>query len=172
MRLHHHRAGSGPPLLLIHGIALRWELWKPVLDRLEAEREVIAIDLPGFGDSPPPAPGTPPGPDSLSSMVEQFLDELGLDRPHVAGNSLGGWVGLELARRGRVASVTGLSPAGFHNAREAVFERAWMLATVRVTRLISPRVEQIVRYPLARKVLTAQYFAKPERIPPADMAHI
>src|SRR6516162_11880095 len=113
MNLNYHRAGSGPPLVLIHGIGSRWQVWDPVLPLLEAHREVIALDLPGFGDSPMPAPGTPPGVASLTRLVSEFLDGLGLDRPHVAGNSLGGWVSLELAKQGRVRTATGLSPAGF-----------------------------------------------------------
>ncbi len=82
-----------------------------MLDRLDPGRDVVALDLPGFGASPPPAPGTPPGIESLTRLVAEFLDELGLERPHVAGNSLGGWLALELAKRDRVASATALSPA-------------------------------------------------------------
>ena len=64
MDLNYHRAGSGPPLVLIHGIGSRWQVWDPVLTRLQAERDVIALDLPGFGASPMPPPGTSPGPAS------------------------------------------------------------------------------------------------------------
>ena len=59
MRLNYHRAGHGEPLVLIHGIGSQWQVWAPVLDRLEAERDVVALDLPGFADSPSPPPGTP-----------------------------------------------------------------------------------------------------------------
>ncbi len=52
MTLAHHRGGSGEPLLLIHGIGSFWPVWEPVLPALEAVRDVIAVDLPGFGDSP------------------------------------------------------------------------------------------------------------------------
>ena len=90
MRLNHHRAGSGEPLVLIHGIGSRWQMWEPVLDRLTPDREVIALDLPGFGASPMPPPGTPAGPESLTSLVHDFLVEIGLDRPHVAGQLAGG----------------------------------------------------------------------------------
>ena len=51
MPLAHDRRGSGPPLVLIHGIGSQWQMWQPVLDRLAREREVVALDLPGFGDS-------------------------------------------------------------------------------------------------------------------------
>src|SRR5947209_4917042 len=98
MQVNYHRTGSGEPLLLIHGIAMRWQYWEPVLPRLATERDVIAIDLPGFGDSPMPAPGTPPGPESLTRLVAGFLHSIGVERPHAAGNSLGGWIALELAK--------------------------------------------------------------------------
>ncbi|MDQ6606442.1 MAG: alpha/beta fold hydrolase, partial [Actinomycetota bacterium] len=97
MSLSHRRIGSGPPLVLIHGIGSRWQVWDPVFEPLARAREVIAIDLPGFGASPPPPPGTRAGAGSLTRLVAQFLDELGLQAPHVAGNSLGGQIALELA---------------------------------------------------------------------------
>jgi pimeloyl-ACP methyl ester carboxylesterase len=90
MLLNHHRAGSGDPLVLMHGIGSHWQVWEPVLPMLTARHDVIAVDLPGFGDSPMPPPGTPPGIDSLCDLVLGFLADLGIERPHVAGNSLGG----------------------------------------------------------------------------------
>ena len=57
----YHRSGTGPPLVLIHGIGSHWQMWQPVLSRLEPERDVIAFDLPGFGASPMPPPGRRPG---------------------------------------------------------------------------------------------------------------
>src|SRR5947208_15643419 len=117
MQLSHHRMGSGDPLVLIHGIGSRWQVWEPVIPRLSQEREVIALDLPGFGASPMPPAGTPAGIESLTRLVAEFLESIGLDKPDVAGNSLGGWISLELAKLGLVRSATGLSPAGFFNDR-------------------------------------------------------
>src|SRR5437016_8324199 len=134
MELNYHRVGAGEPLVLIHGIGSRWQVWEPVLDRLAAERDVIAIDLPGFGASPMPPPGTPAGIESLTSLVSDFLDSLDIDRPHVAGNSLGGWISVELAKLDRVRSATGLSPAGFFNDREANFAVWSLWAMVRGAR--------------------------------------
>ena len=143
MDLNHHRVGSGPPLVLIHGIGSRWQVWEPVLRRLASERDVIALDLPGFGASPMPAPGTPPGIASLTRLVGEFLDGLGVQQPHVAGNSLGGLISLELAKQGRVRSATGLSPAGFYNDREAAYARRSLKITVRTSRLLAPRVDRL-----------------------------
>jgi pimeloyl-ACP methyl ester carboxylesterase len=170
MMLNHHRAGNGEPLVLIHGIGSRWQVWNPVLERLQAEREVIAIDLPGFGASPPPPPGTPPGIDSLTRLVVEFLDQLGLERPHVAGNSLGGWLSLELAKRGRARSATGLSPAGFHNDREAIYQRTSFRVTIRLARALAPHAETLSRSALLRILLLSQLVYRPTRLSPRDAA--
>ncbi|MFS8522878.1 MAG: alpha/beta fold hydrolase [Micromonosporaceae bacterium] len=116
--LHVERRGSGPRLLLVHGIGHRWQAWEPVMDLLAAHHDVIAVDLPGFGRSPLPAGGRLDVA-ALVAAVRGLADELGLVRPHVAGNSLGGAIALELAMSGAVASATALSPAGFYTAQEA-----------------------------------------------------
>jgi pimeloyl-ACP methyl ester carboxylesterase len=170
MELNYHREGTGEPLVLIHGIGSRWEVWKPELESLARQRDVVAIDLPGFGASPHPPQGMPPGIQSMARLVSEFLDQLGLERPHVAGNSLGGWVSLELAKLGRARSATGLSPAGFHNDREAVYQRALLRSAFAVSPLIAPRADALMRPPLGRIVSMKAFFERPERIPPADAA--
>jgi pimeloyl-ACP methyl ester carboxylesterase len=145
-------------------------MWQPVLSRLEPEREVIAFDLPGFGASPMPPPGTPPGIESLTDLTTRFLDQLELERPHVAGNSLGGWIALELAKRDRVASATGLSPGGFHNSREAVYQRASLAMTVTLSRLLAQHVDRLSRSPAVRRLTWSQLVARPELVPPPDAA--
>ncbi len=90
MLLNHHREGTGEPLVLIHGIGHFWQGWRPVIERLSAEREVIAIDLPGFGHSPLPPAGTPAGITSLTDLVAGFCADIGLERPHVAGTRSAG----------------------------------------------------------------------------------
>ena len=138
MRLNHHRGGSGEHLVLIHGIGSQWQVWEPVLSRVEAERDVIALDLPGFGASPPPPPDTPAGVPSLTSLVAEFLQgKLGLERPHVAGNSLGGWIALELAKRGTVSSATALSPAGFQSRGEGRYGHASLWIANRSARVLA-----------------------------------
>jgi pimeloyl-ACP methyl ester carboxylesterase len=78
--LSHVRAGSGEPLLLLHSLGGSLVQWAPVLDRLAAEREVIAIDLPGFGDSPPLPDGIEPSAANLAAAVLDFHESLGLGR--------------------------------------------------------------------------------------------
>lgn len=113
MTIDHARAGSGAPLLLIHGIGHRREAWGGVPELLAQRHDVVAIDLPGFGRSPRPVRPDTGRVESLAEQVARWLPSLGLERPHVVGNSLGGIIALHLAAAGHAASVTALSPAGF-----------------------------------------------------------
>jgi pimeloyl-ACP methyl ester carboxylesterase len=115
----HSVAGAGEPLVLLHGLGHRWQAWEPVLDRLTRHHRVYAVDLPGFGGSPLPPGGIPDGMPSVVDGVRRLLDGLGLQRPHLCGNSLGGAIALELAVAGHAASATALSPAGFCTPAEA-----------------------------------------------------
>jgi pimeloyl-ACP methyl ester carboxylesterase len=168
--LNHHRAGSGEPLVLIHGIGSRWQMWEPVMDALSARHDVIAVDLPGFGQSPMPPAGTPPGAASLVALVQEFLSSIGVAAPHVAGNSLGGLIALELARRGIAGSAAAISPAGFASRAEWAIGHASLWLGVRMARLVAPRADRLLLRPGARKLALAQYVAHPERMSAADAA--
>ena len=98
---------------------------------------MIAVDLPGFGESP--QEDFEPSPAGFAACLERWFAEQGLDRPHVAGNSMGGAIALELARRGAVASATGVSPAGFWNARELAFARRSLRASRAIVKRLRPR---------------------------------
>ncbi|HEY0279084.1 MAG TPA: alpha/beta fold hydrolase [Solirubrobacterales bacterium] len=107
--------GGGParePLLLIHGLGASRSVWDAVVPTLSFEREVIALDLPGFGAAPSLSDGVEPTALAMAEALREELRARGIERAHVAGNSLGGWVGLELGRLGVARSVTCLSPAG------------------------------------------------------------
>jgi pimeloyl-ACP methyl ester carboxylesterase len=162
--LHHIRRGSGEPLILIHPLGAELVVWEPVLDRLAAERDVIAVDMPGFGASPPLNHGMQPTPQALAGSLARFLDSLGLNRVHVAGNSLGAWVALELAKAGRALSVAGLCSAGFWTRplgpREGPDVR-------RLGRTLLPLLPAIVRTTAGRQALLASSVGHPERVPPA-----
>ena len=164
--LHSVRRGDGPPLVLLAGIGMAAAAWDPVADRLARERELWAVDLPGFGGSTPFAAGAPSGIEALADHVEAFLGESGLDRPHAAGNSLGGAIALELGRRGAVASVTALSPAGFAGAAGGEFAYRSLLLTHRVSRALHTRGPATFARPGVRRLLCGQIFAHPERLTP------
>ncbi len=164
MRLSHKRLGEGDPLLLVHGLGSHYQVWEPLFDRLATEREVIGIDLPGFGDSPPLPDGRPASAAELTDAVAAFLDDIGWDRPHIAGNSLGGWIGLELAKRGRARSVAAIGPAGFANRRERAFTVESLRATHRATQLIYGAAPRLLATPVARRLALSQTFARPDRM--------
>lgn len=108
--------GAREPLLLIHGLGAASHVWDPVVPLLSPHREVIALDMPGFGTAPPLPPAVEPTAPALAGALRDQLAARGTPRPHVAGNSLGAWVGLELGRMGAARSVTCLSPAGLWRA--------------------------------------------------------
>ena len=111
--LRYEESGEGPDLVLLHGFGGCLEHWNPVVGKLATERHVVAVDLPGFGRSERWGRGRRFSIRHLVDRVEAFLDAVGLEAPAVAGNSLGGVVALELAKRRRASSVTVLSPAAF-----------------------------------------------------------
>ena len=163
MSLAHVRRGSGPPLALIHGIGSQWQMWEPVLDRVAREREVVALDLPGFGASDNHR--ARPTVEALAAAAAEFLDGLGLASAHVAGNSLGGGVALQLARMGQARSACALSPAGFINDREGRYARAMLMESRRVAKLTAPRAELLVGGPARRTLAFGHLVAKPWKIP-------
>jgi pimeloyl-ACP methyl ester carboxylesterase len=116
MNLVYDRTGSGPVMVLLHPLGGDRHVWDPIVPALAAERTVLTVDLPGFGEAPSLTSGTPT-PAALAEAVAEGLSALDLPgdedgRVHVAGNSLGGWVALELGLRGVAASVTAIAPAG------------------------------------------------------------
>ncbi|MFI7543643.1 alpha/beta fold hydrolase [Actinoplanes sp. NPDC049599] len=246
--LAHERRGSGPPLVLIHGLGSRRQVWDPIVAELARHREVITLDLPGFGESPLwPAPGSPtpgdrvtdhgagnrsdPGPrlpgdpappgsprppsdptaigdrrlpgdpaalggslppsgprgasipderaapgeavvpgsvGHLADQVAAFLDQLGLDRPELAGSSLGGGIALELGRRGRARAVTAFAPVGFWGP----VSRRWCQAVVGGARLLStalgPALPRLLATRAGRVALCAIFYGHPGRLSPED----
>jgi pimeloyl-ACP methyl ester carboxylesterase len=165
IQLNHHRQGDGPPLVLMHGVGHHWQGWRPVIDLLADEFDVIACDSPGFGRSAPLPSAMEPTITSYADAFEWFLAELGLTRPHVAGNSMGGAIALELARRRAVASVTALSPAGFWTAPERRFCQVSLSALASTPKAARPAVERAARTRTGRIALFSQTFGYPARLP-------
>jgi pimeloyl-ACP methyl ester carboxylesterase len=164
--LNHHRQGTGEPLVLIHGIGSRWQGWGAVIDALARERDVVAIDLPGFGGSP--LDGTPATVEGFAARVEGFFRELGLDRPHVAGSSMGGGIALELARRGSVASATAVSPVGFWTDKERRFCQQSLRGSRRFLAATRPVAPLLFRPASLRTLLAIQTCARGWRLSPED----
>ena len=165
-----HREGRGPALVMLHGVGHHWQAWRPVIERLTGEFDVIAADTPGFGTSPPLPSGMEPTITSHADAFEWFFAEAGLQRPHVAGNSMGGAIALELARRKAVSSVTAFSPAGFWTAPERRFTQLSLLALARTPPALRPAVAAASRTRAGRIGLFSQTFGYPARLPPEEAA--
>ena len=109
--------GAGEPLVLLHGVGGSWQIWKPVIPILERSYRVIVPNLPGH-------PGGMPlgGAPTVAALADALIGQLrarGIQTAHIAGNSLGGWLAVELARRGFARSVTAISPAGAWKSESA-----------------------------------------------------
>lgn len=165
IQLNYHREGEGPPLVLLHGIGHHWQAWTPVIERLKDEFDVLACDSPGFGRSAPLPAGIEPTITSYADAFEWFLAELGLERPHVAGNSMGGAIALELARRRAVSSVTAISPAGFWTPAERRFCQLSLSALASTPPAAQGTVEAAARTRAGRIALFSQTFGYPARLP-------
>ncbi|MFK0065303.1 alpha/beta fold hydrolase [Streptomyces sp. NPDC091046] len=167
LTLAYTRVGTGEPLVLLHGIGHHRQAWDPVIDILATEREVTAVDLPGFGESPALPTGLPHDLPTTNAVLGAFCAALGLDRPHVAGNSLGGLLALELGRANLVRSVTALSPAGFWTQAERRYAFGVLTGMRRTARSLPlPLVERLSRTAAGRTALTSTIYARPGRRSP------
>jgi len=154
------RHGEGKPLLLVHGLGSTWRSWRTVLKPLAAERSVTAIDLPGFGKSPPLR-----GEVSIRTMsdaVSQFLREHELLGTDAVGSSVGARLVLELARRGGlVGAVVSLDPVGFWAGWERQAYRASVCFWWRLAQLMKHSMPAITTHEWSRGLLLKQLSAQP-----------
>lgn len=159
--------GTGRPLVLLHGGGASASTWLPVIDQLAEHRRVIAFDIPGFGDTP-----VPPGVDfGIEWGLDQFTIELariGITEPvDIAGNSMGGLLALEAAKRGLARSVVGIAPAGLWRRRMPLLLRSkFSVMSVGAEILRHRRVMSMVqRIPGARSLVLHMGVARPEALP-------
>jgi pimeloyl-ACP methyl ester carboxylesterase len=167
--IEYDRTGAGEPLLLLHGTGGSRRHWKPVVPELAARHDVIAVDLPGHGASAaPPADGdhTPVG---YAATLAGFLDEIGAGNAHVAGDSVGGWTALELAKLGRARSVTAIAPAGLWARRDPWRCVIKLWAPYRVGRLTKPLIERALRSEAGRARLLSGTVARPLNLTEAEV---
>jgi pimeloyl-ACP methyl ester carboxylesterase len=156
-------AGRGEPLVLVHGLGSRRQIWDPLIDRLAERCEVFAVDLRGFGESPV---GDSSAIDGQMDALAEFCARHGLDRPHVAGNSMGGALALELGRRGAARSVTAFSPVGFWHTPGRVWGQASLATTRRLAARLQPRMPTLLRSPVLRAAVLGLVFGRPTAIDP------
>ncbi len=165
MEMNYIRRGAGKPLLLIHGIGGDWRSWQTILDDLALERDVIAIDLPGHGDTPPLSGETTIA--TLSDAVTEFVHENNLTGVDVVGSSMGARMVLELARRGGVVGgVVSLDPGGFWQGWQTDFFYHSINLSIKLIRALQPVAPQLTRNVISRSILFAQFSARPWRLSP------
>ena len=169
MNMNYVRKGTGPPLLLVHGLGGTWRSWETVLDALAAERDVIAPDLPGFGETPPLDGEVSIA--ALADALEGFLDGHGLRGVDAVGTSMGARLVLELARRRAVGATVALDPGGFWNGPERLVFGASIALSVRLLRVLDPVLPRVLASPAGRTALLLQFSARPWALDPGVALH-
>jgi pimeloyl-ACP methyl ester carboxylesterase len=167
-----HRGGAGPPLVLLHGFTGTWRMWELVLPALERHHDVLAPTLAGHAGGPPLE--TPVAAGALADAVERAMDAAGFETAHVAGNSLGGYVALQLAARGRARSVVALAPAGGWAPGDESYRDAldYFVRLHELMRTAAPRADEIVATPEGRRRATRDIVTSFEHIPAELIAHM
>lgn len=161
--IHTVRRGSGKPVLMVHGLGSSWRNWDPILDRLSAQREVILMDLPGFGQSPPF-----PGEVTMATMtdaVQQYMHDTDLADVDLVGSSMGARMVLELARRGVGGNVVALDPGGFWNKKQRLVFGSSVGLSVKLVRALQRPMPAIASSAIGRTLLLSQFSARPWALP-------
>jgi pimeloyl-ACP methyl ester carboxylesterase len=163
-----YRAGEGEPLVLLHGFTATWLCWRPILPEMVARYEVIAPTLAGHDGGPVfDADFTI---EAVVTSLEGHLDDLGVDTAHFVGNSMGGLLAIEMAKRGRARSVVALSPGGgwqpggSEPARIARFFKRQLA----MTRASNSQLEKIMARPRARQLALRDVMRRGQLVDPAD----
>ena len=166
-----HRGGAGPPMVLLHGFADTWRVWELVLPALERRHDVLALTLAGHAGGPPLDAAIDDR--TLADAVERAMDDAGFELAHLVGNSLGGYVALQLAARGRARSVVAFAPAGGwapgDPARARLF--GFQAEVLEGARGAAPHAEAVLASREARRGATRYITTSFEHIPVELLAH-
>jgi pimeloyl-ACP methyl ester carboxylesterase len=167
-----HRGGSGPPLVCLHGFTDTWRTWELVLPQLERHHDVLAPTLLGHAGGAP-IDGEIDD-DLIADAVERAMDEAGFETAHIVGNSLGGYVALQLAARGRADSVVALAPAGGWAVGDGSSAHAldYFVGMQPLVKEAAQHAETIASTPEGRRRVTAYITTNFEHIPPDLVAHL
>ena len=166
-----HRGGAGSPLVCLHGFTDTWRTWELVLPELERHHDVLAPTLPGHAGGPR-LDGEVSGA-LIPDAIERAMDDAGFETAHIVGNSLGGYVALQLAARGRAESVVALAPAGgWAGGDESYKETLRFFVTLREqAKAAAPHAESIVASAEGRRRATRFITTSFEHIPAELIAH-
>jgi pimeloyl-ACP methyl ester carboxylesterase len=166
-----HRGGSGSPMVCLHGFTDTWRTWQLVLAALEREHDVLAPTLAGHAGGPAIEGDVTDA--AVADAVERAMDEVGWETAHLVGNSLGGYIALQLASRGRARSVVALAPAGGWAAGDESFRDTldYFTTMQRLLRDAAPHADAIVSTLEGRRRATLSTSERFEHIPHELLAH-
>ena len=170
-----YRAGEGEPLVLVHGFTATWKCWKPVLADLVPRFDVFAPTLHGHDGGPevPDAPAHTVA--EAANHLELLLDEQGIDTAHLAGNSMGGALSLELAKRGRARSVVAISPGGGWEEHDTVEpERIikWFARNQALGKKTERHLMRVMRRPGLRRLALRDVMTRGDQVPAEDAVEL
>jgi len=162
---------TAAPLVLLHGFMDTARTWDLVLPALEPDHELLVPNLAGHSGGPRFDPARGIG--GVLDTIEEAMDEAGFDTAHVAGNSLGGYLALQLAARGRARTVVALAPAGgWAQGDESWRETLSLQARIHSqTRLAAAQADRILATPQGRRRATQYITVNFEHIPVELLAH-
>ncbi len=158
------RLGQGKPLLLLHGLGGSWRSWRPILQALAEARDVIAVDLPGFGATPKLLVATSIA--NLAEVVAAFLAAHDLTGIDAVGSSMGARLVLELARRRVVGNTVSLDPGGFWRGWERLYFINSIRLSIALVRRLQPVMPVFTNNPIGRALLFQQFSARPGHLSP------
>lgn len=166
-----HRGGRGEPLVCLHGFTDTWRTWELVLDALERRHDVLAPTLAGHAGGPPLGEGPPD--EAVADAVERAMDDAGFDTAHLVGNSLGGYVALRLAERGRARSVVALAPAGGWAPEDTSWRETvdYFVTMQKVVRRVAPHAPALLATPEGRRRATRDVVVRSEHLSAELLAH-
>ena len=166
-----HRGGSGPPLVCLHGFTDTWRTWELVLPALERHHDVLAPTLVGHAGGPPLDGAVTAG--LLPDAIERAMDDAGFETAHIVGNSLGGYLALQLAARGRAESVVALAPGGGWAKGDESYKETldFFPALQEQVRAVAPDADALVASVEGRRRATLFTTTNFEHIPAELLAH-
>ena len=167
-----YRAGSGEPVVLLHGFTATWRCWLPVLPDLVARYDVFAPTLTGHDGGPPAEPDQEHSLAAAADHVARQLDEADIDTAHIVGNSMGGALALELAKRGRARSVVALSPGGGWELGHPEGPRIekFFRRQLKLTNATKKTVAKTMKNPAARRLALRDIVRYGEQLAPSEAA--
>jgi pimeloyl-ACP methyl ester carboxylesterase len=157
--------GDGPPLLFVHGLGALWQSWLLNIPAFMDTHRVVTLDLPGHGRSEMPI--APVSIQNYAKTVDALCDHIGIDCPLVVGNSMGGFIGAELAleyptrvKKLVLVSAAGLSTEDYQRQPIGTVARTWALGSAAV----GSQVDAIARRPRLRRLALGSIFRYPEKL--------